>query len=131
MKAKYMLAGFAFIAAMAGVIVGVAMFFGAAMDITGGCSNEVLQATASQNRRAYVFVRNCGATTGFSTEVTIVDEPEGELPNESGNVFRVENRFDEMRVEWETLSRLVITGFSADADVFYKVVIFEDSIEIE
>ena len=55
---------------------------------SGMCGNEVLaDIRAPDNRnRAVVFQRHCGATTGFSTQVSIL-RGACRLPNEGGNVF--------------------------------------------
>lgn len=52
------------------------------------CGNTLLAETPSPegNLRAVVFERNCGATTSFSTQVSVI-ESGSTLPNEGGNVF--------------------------------------------
>ena len=52
------------------------------------CGNEILSITdlIDHEARAIVFQRDCGATTGFSTQVSILRLGE-ELPNEVGNTF--------------------------------------------
>jgi len=52
------------------------------------CANEALVEAASPSTKlkAIVFQRDCGATTGFSTQVAVVPANES-LPNEPGNVF--------------------------------------------
>ncbi len=54
----------------------------------GLCGNTLLAETPSPegNLRAVVFERNCGATTSFSTQVSVI-ESGSTLPNEGGNVF--------------------------------------------
>ena len=53
-----------------------------------GCGNTIIQTAPSPggNSRAIIFTRDCGATTGFSTQVSILPTQDA-LPNESGNVF--------------------------------------------
>ena len=54
----------------------------------GLCANEEMLRVPSPDAKleAVIFQRDCGATTGFSTQVSIV--PKGaSLPNEGGNVF--------------------------------------------
>ena len=56
------------------------------------CRNEVLAdipAPGARNR-AVVFQRDCGATTGFSTQVSVLHGSR-RLPNEAGNVFRADD----------------------------------------
>jgi hypothetical protein len=52
------------------------------------CGNQIISNTEMQemNLNIVVFQRDCGATTGFSTQVSIIEIGE-ELPNESGNIF--------------------------------------------
>ena len=52
------------------------------------CGNEVVETVPSPTQKwsAVVFVRDCGATTGFSTQLSILRAREN-LPNESGNVL--------------------------------------------
>ncbi len=54
----------------------------------GMCANEVLQEIPSPDNKlkAVVFQRDCGATTGFSTQMTILKTDE-KLQNTSGDVF--------------------------------------------
>jgi hypothetical protein len=54
----------------------------------GLCGNEILVDVPSPARdhKAVVFQRNCGATTGFSTQVSVLPFHK-RLPAESGNVF--------------------------------------------
>lgn len=51
------------------------------------CANtEIASALSPEgSRRAVLFERSCGATTGFSTQVSIVDP--GERPKGPGNAF--------------------------------------------
>ena len=52
-----------------------------------GCANTVLGDVASPDgrRHAVVFERDCGATTGFSTQVSVL--PRGREARGGGNVF--------------------------------------------
>ena len=52
------------------------------------CGNQVLAEFPSPNRqmKAVIFERDCGATTDFSTQVSILPSKE-QLRNEGGNVF--------------------------------------------
>ena len=54
----------------------------------GMCGNKFLSETSSPDRiyRVVVFQRDCGATTGFSTQVSVLKAGE-RLPNQSGNLF--------------------------------------------
>jgi hypothetical protein len=52
------------------------------------CGNDEVSRVRSPDGMhvAVVFERNCGATTGFSTQVSIVSSGDS-LPPESGNIF--------------------------------------------
>jgi hypothetical protein len=45
---------------------------------------------------AYIFERNCGATTGLSPQLSILNKGDT-FQNESGNTFRTDKEFS---VEW-------------------------------
>jgi hypothetical protein len=55
---------------------------------TPRCGNDILAELPSPDnqRRAVIFQRNCGATTGFNTEVSIL-RGSSRLGNEAGNAF--------------------------------------------
>lgn len=52
-----------------------------------GCSNTVVDQSTSPNGgySAVLFQRDCGATTGFSTQISLLDDDE--IPKGSANVF--------------------------------------------
>lgn len=52
------------------------------------CGNEIYAEVLSPDsqHKAVVFQRDCGATTGFSTQISIIGASD-ELENESGNIF--------------------------------------------
>ena len=56
--------------------------------LSAGCGNEVLAQAASPtgSHKAIVFQRDCGATTGFSTQVSVLAQ-QSDLGNHAGNVF--------------------------------------------
>jgi hypothetical protein len=60
----------------------------ACVSLAGDCNNEIRRELASPNgkMKAVVFQRDCGATVGFNTQVSVL--PSGsKLPNDGGNVF--------------------------------------------
>ncbi|MDP5205496.1 hypothetical protein ORI99_00335 [Alishewanella sp. SMS9] len=59
--------------------------------------------------KAVTFQRDCGATTGFSTQISILDADD-KLENEMGNVFRMSGHPDKVapNVVWESDSVLKI-----------------------
>jgi predicted small secreted protein len=58
------------------------------LNLADGCGNEILRVHYSPTKqlKAVIFERDCGATTGFSTQISIM-AANGDLPNEGGNVF--------------------------------------------
>jgi len=64
------------------------LFIYAASDM---CGNEVYSQVVSPDgeRKAVVFQRDCGATTGFSTQISIIDSSD-DLKNESGNIYIID-----------------------------------------
>ena len=52
------------------------------------CENEISKTVISPsgNLKAVVFNRGCGATTGFNTQISIINTSE-ELESEGGNLF--------------------------------------------
>jgi hypothetical protein len=92
------------------------------------CQNELLAEYASPTGavKAVVFQRDCGATTGFSTQVSIlpVSDP---LPNEGGNTLVVDSYHGaipagpgggpEVRVRWDGPSALTLS-YSSGVRVF-------------
>jgi hypothetical protein len=60
----------------------------ACLDLSDGCGNDIASEVVSPNRKmkAVIFQRDCGATTGFSTQISVLPNNKT-LPNESGNVF--------------------------------------------
>lgn len=72
------------------------------------CENEVVQTTSSPSGRkqAVVFVRDCGATTGLSTQVSIVAG--GVKVIGAGNALVVEGR-PSIQVRWLTDSAVSLS----------------------
>ncbi len=74
------------------------------------CGNEIVQSSPSPsgNLTAVVFNRNCGATTGFNTQVSIL--PSAELPTTAaGNVLILDDQID-LRLAWSSETTLSIHG---------------------
>ena len=82
------------------------------------CENEILTEVPSPagDRRAVVFQRACDATTGFSTQVSLLGS--GELASTAGNVFVANTDHEQapagpgggpaITVEWVGADTLVI-----------------------
>jgi disulfide bond formation protein DsbB len=85
--------------------------------MNGMCGNTVLAESRSPDGqwKAIVFGRSCGATTGVSTQVSILPLS-SDLPNESGNVCAV-GAFPKVDVHWQS-NRDLIVKHHAGAKVF-------------
>ena len=68
--------------------IGVSIAGTGCLDLSGSCGNVIVRELASSGdgHRAVVFERNCNATTGFSTQVSVLAAG-AVLPDSSGNVF--------------------------------------------
>lgn len=71
-----------------------------------GCSDACENTTASRlispdgTHAATLFQRDCGATTGYSTQISVLDN--GEAPADSGNAFRADDDHGAAAVgEWQ------------------------------
>jgi hypothetical protein len=84
------------------IIVIIAVYFAGkyALNALFGdiCGNDLKQKIPSPNGEnvAYIFERNCGATTGLSPQLSILNKGD-KFQNESGNTFRTDKEFS---VEW-------------------------------
>jgi hypothetical protein len=75
------------------------------------CANEEVDRTVGPEgeRHAVLFERNCGATTPYTTHLSVL--PVGAtLPDEPGNILSVQGRADEniRAVRWTTAERLEV-----------------------
>lgn len=70
------------------------------------CSNKIVQKLPSPNgdKMAYAFTRDCGATTGFSPQLSILDKDD-KIQNKTGNTFRSNKDFT---IEWLDEKQLVV-----------------------
>lgn len=53
------------------------------------CGNDIIQKLPAPDGRhvAFLFQRDCGATTGFSSQISLFPKDAAHLPNDSGNLF--------------------------------------------
>lgn len=78
-----------------------------------GCGNEISQTVTSPSGKlkAVVFNRNCGATTGFNTQVSIIPSSET-LPSDGGNTLILDGTVP-LKVEWRSESALNLRDLGA------------------
>ena len=103
---------------------------------SGMCGNEIYQEIYSPDDeyKVVVFQRDCGATTGFSTQLSILNASD-KLPNKSGNVFVIDGHPDwtNVQVKWDT-DRAILITYSERFEVFLqknKFRRFFETIKIE
>ena len=72
------------------------------------CGNDPLHGEESPDKTklAIAFVRSCGATTGFSSHVSVIDR-NGSLPNKPGNILIVDGK-QPISVKWLNNSTLEV-----------------------
>jgi len=79
------------------------------------CSNEIINTITSPDNKSKIilFGRNCGATTGFSTQISIVDNGET-LGNEAGNIYIAEGRPSNYSIKWKSNTSVFISEGSKE-----------------
>jgi hypothetical protein len=97
------------------IILSAIFVFGLSMGVlkvldivfAGACGNEIVREVPSPSGKkvAYVFTRDCGATTGYSPQLSILNKGD-HFENESGNAFRLDKAFS---VEWVNENKLTVT----------------------
>ena len=126
-SSRFLFSFLKFMAAFAGAaFVGLAMLAGLIwwlLTSVDPCGNDPQYEVASPDgrHRAVVFRRDCGATTGFSTHVSILSAGEA-FPSEGGNVFAADSMRDAkgvlpMRITW-TGDRSILIQRGRAAKVF-------------
>lgn len=72
--------------------------------LSAGCVNQPYQQFVSENGlyKAVVFQRDCGATTGFSTQVSIIAADDELCDNCAGDVLAADGhpRENKLQLEW-------------------------------
>ena len=88
------------------ILIGGIVFF----SLPSLCSNEILAEELSPDGKlkAVIFTRNCGATTGYNRQVSILRVSET-LPNDGGNVFITDDE-PTLLVRWSDNTNLTISG---------------------
>lgn len=79
------------------------------------CGNKVLSESVSPDGRlkAVIFKRDCGATTAYSTQVSILNSSDA-LPNSGGNTFAMEE--GELVVTWTGNRSLLLKHLGAERE---------------
>lgn len=95
------------------------------------CGNKILREINSSDRmrKAVVFERDCGATDGGSTQVSILDVDD-KLPSSKGNAFIVKY-YPDVKVHWQSDRRLVIQYPKSYRVFAHEVTVKDVSIRYE
>ncbi|RYX81739.1 hypothetical protein EON83_22495 [bacterium] len=95
------------------------LFVGCSPSFEFECDNEVSQTLASPDgkHKAVVFSRECGATTGFSTQISVIGTSE-QLPDDGGNVL-VMDEDQSVFMRWQNANSLVIS-YPSGVETFNK-----------
>ncbi len=82
-------------------------------DSAGLCANEPIATEVSPDGtlKAVLFRRNCGATTSYSTQLSIIPAKRS-LPNEPGNIF-VQRGEATVAIHWIDAHPLRVSGAGA------------------
>lgn len=86
------------------------------------CSNDTSQTiiNPSGTLKAVVFSRNCGATTNFNTQVSIIPANKILSAEESGNIF-IANDSLALVINWENAKSLRISGIGSVVPIQKKI----------
>lgn len=88
------------------VVFGLSYYF-----VSGLCGNSIVMSKVSANGKlqAVLFERSCGATTSFSTQISLLGSDK-QLINESGNVYIAEGQSNGYILNWESDTLVKIRG---------------------
>jgi hypothetical protein len=111
-------------------IVGGLFFLDSAF--SGLCGNEIFQEVYSPDHtyKAVVFQRDCGATTGFSTQVSILGAS-SKLPNDSGNILSMDGHPDwtQVQISWDG-NRSVLIKYSDGYEIYSQKTEYRDFFKV-
>ncbi len=99
-----------------GISVGVVVLLLVGVDhylVSGMCANTVIASSASPGGKwkVVLFERNCGATTGFSSHISLL-ESDDQLANETGNIYVADGYPEGYSLSWESDVSVKIGGTS-------------------
>jgi len=99
-----------------GVIV-LILFVVEYSNISGMCANTIITSSSSPNNKwkVVLFERNCGATTGFSSQISLL-KPDEELSNEAGNIYIAEGYPEGYNLKWESDTSVLIKGSNSKSN---------------
>ncbi len=99
---RRLLRALAWTAGVASLLV-LALFALVDLFFNSWCGNQVIQKVVAPDERhtVFLFQRDCGATTGFSTQISLYPrDADKNLPNSAGNVFIAEEKGNGPKGYW-------------------------------
>lgn len=83
------------------LVVGILLIFGLSLLFGDLCGNAVVSETFSPDKKmkVVVFRRDCGATTGYSTNVSIINGWEKLSKDQGGNVYVLDDSIP-LNIKW-------------------------------
>ena len=75
------------------------------------CGNTIIQTSVSPNQKykLVLYQRDCGATTGFSSQISLLDNNEKlDLEDDSGNVYIANGYPDNFKIIWISNNSVII-----------------------
>ena len=75
------------------------------------CRNTIVQTSISPNKKykLVLFQRDCGATTGFSSQISLLDNDKKlDLETDSGNVYIAKGYPDNFKIVWVNNNSVII-----------------------
>ena len=95
---------------------------------SGLCENTVIQSRISPDgkRKIVLFERNCGATTGFTSQISILTANRS-LGSNTGNIFIADGYPEGYTMIWESDTSVVIGGTKGRP---YKSVSLFDGVQV-
>ena len=103
------------------------MFSCATNSLENICDNKISKDISSPDKKlkAVIFTRDCGATTGYSSQLSIIDYSD-KLEDEKGNVLIISDKEvgeetggADLNAEWNGNNELIIY-FNLEAETFKK-----------
>jgi hypothetical protein len=108
------------------LLIAVAIVGAACVSLAGECSNSIKREVLSPNgkMKAVIFGRDCGATVGFNTQVSVLPS-NSRLPNDGGHVFAADGGSGNepsgafVSVSWTNDAELLV-AYDKQARVFHN-----------
>jgi hypothetical protein len=91
----------------------IILFFYLLLDylFSGLCGNTIIQTSTSPNQKykLVLYQRDCGATTGFSSQISLLDiDKKLDLEDDSGNIYIAKGYPDNFEIIWLSNNSVLI-----------------------